>query len=271
MKARLQPLLQPVLCRRAPGSRLAGIYYSQKPDLAEDVLPFYLFRKNADAHYPLIYFHPEGKPPAAEFIERFDVQAVPLPPFYFCSKIAYSLFLTSLDFYRCLERHAPQADWYLIFQWDSFLVREGLAEFMGMEWDYYGSPWEKGLVSEAWCEPRCPEKEVLDKSLHSRLKPMRVGNGGFSLRRIKPCRRVCEEYRLDQLSYMQEDAFYCNFGQLTGLRFAPLDAARRFAWEDAPAIKMYVRELGIKKPLGFHNLPAEMAGLILRDALGQNG
>ncbi len=268
LKRKLSPLLEKSLSRKPESQHLISIYYSQKPDPYEDELSFHLFRKHADFHYPAIYFHPESSPVQPAFLERFDVRGFPLPDICFASKVAYSHFITSPKFYEILKTVAPAAEFYLIFQIDSFLIQTGLETFMKEPFDYYGAVWEKGLLPGGWCGPRDPAQEVIDPGLRASMKPLHVGNGGFSLRRIAPCFEVAKKYNIAQLSYMQEDAFYCNFGQLTGLRFAPEMLARRFAWEDAPSVKTYIQEMGIPQPLGIHNLPVEMAELLLRKAVG---
>jgi hypothetical protein len=267
LKQKLFNLTRRPLEPREPSGKLAGVYYSQTPDVIADTLSFYLFRKYSERHYPILYFHPISKPLDKEFVLRFDVKPVALADISFISKLSYSFFLTSPDFYKRFDEYVPSAEFYLIFQSDSFLIQHGLEQFMEYPYDYYGAVWEKGVIDGAWCEPRNPQAEVVDPAIAAKLKPVRVGNGGFSLRRIGPCREVCNQYRLEDLSYMQEDAFYCNFGQLTGLRFAPEDLARKFAWEDAPAISTYMGKMGIERPLGFHNLPVEMAEIILTKAI----
>jgi len=267
LKARLTPRLQNPPTPKKKSRRLVAVYFHQHPNPDGDTLPFYFFRAHADFHYPALYFHPESKPVDRAFCERFDVQAFALPDICFSSKIAYSHFVTSLKFYEILQSHFPEAEFYLIFQIDSFLIQHGIENYMDQPFDYYGAVWEKGLLPGGWCGPREPDQEVIDPVLRKNIKPNHVGNGGFSLRRIGPCREVCQKYNIAQLSYMQEDAFYCNFGQLTGLRFAPLSLARRFAWEDAPSVPVYMRDMGITRPLGFHNLPVEMAELLLAGAL----
>jgi hypothetical protein len=269
MKQRLRGLIQAPPPVRPSNNELVGIYYNYTPDPGEDSLSFHCFRRHAAFRYPIFYFHPASHPPTSTFVEQFGVEAIPLEENCFRSLISYSEFMTSLRFYELLEARCPQASWYLLFQRDSFLITPGLEKLMRLPYDYYGAPWEKGLIDGAWSDPIRPEEDVRDISLHGRLKPLRVGNGGFSLRRILPCREVCARFRLDDLTYMQEDVFYCNFGQLTGMRFAPIELARRFSWEDAPAVEYYIQKLGITKPLGFHNLPVEMAEILLTEALAK--
>jgi len=252
---------------KSKSNRLVGIYYNQSPDIIDDSLPFYMFRKNADFHYPILYFYPQSKVPDPEFLSRFDVIAKPLADTWFCSKIAYSHFITSKLFFSMLHETVPKAEFYLIFQSDSFLIQSGLETYMQCPFDYYGAVWEKGLIPEALWAPAEPADVVKDVNLHPLLKTVRVGNGGFTLRRIAACETVSEKFRIDQLSYQQEDVFYCILGQLTGMRLAPIDLARRFAWEDPVALGHYIGELKLKTPLGFHNLMADMAELLIQNSL----
>jgi hypothetical protein len=252
---------------KTSSSKLLGYYFQPFPNELNDALPFYLFRKHTRFQYPILYFHPTTRSIEPAFLKAFNVTPVPLDDEWFASKIGCNRFTASEQFYDVLKRHVPEAEFYVLFQSDSFLLRDGLEEYMEKPWDSIGAVWEKGFLPGGICEPYEPNEFVKDASLHSKLKLNRVGNGGFSLRRISAFRKVAQSFKLSQMNFEIEDVFYSMLGQLTGMRYAPIDEARRFSWEDPVAVKHYVQELKISQPLAFHNLPEDMADLLIGTAM----
>lgn len=112
---------------------------------------------------------------------------------FFESTKTYSELLLSRDFYKRFWDY----DYILIYQLDAFVFSDRLMEFCNKEYDYIGAP----LKGKGW-------------------KKYHVGNGGFSLRKIKSFLRVLEkkeeilhdlEDKLTMLDY--EDSFwgYCGY------------------------------------------------------------
>lgn len=105
----------------------------------------------------------------------------------------------------------------LVAQWDGFVLDAGRWDEAFLEFDYIGAPWPDGTV----------------------------GNGGFSLR----SRRLLEALRsLRRDDPHPEDACICVAQRAAlerrhGIRFAPLELARRFAFErvepDAPTFGVH--------------------------------
>lgn len=96
-----------------------------------------------------------------------DELVVKFPSKYFKSVTAYSKLLLSRFFYASFDNY----QYMLIYQLDAFVFRDELLTFCNMGYDYIGAVWP------AWY-----------------LKvPYRVGNGGFSLRKIKSCIKVLEK------------------------------------------------------------------------------
>lgn len=135
----------------------------------------------------------------------------------------------------------------LIVQDDGFPLREGLDEFVAMDYDFIGAPFCRDL----WWTRR------LTRLL--RFAPM---NGGFSLRSRHCCRVVADYWRrfyanLPFNSNFIEDNFYTNYlprrhlGAWLRLRPCPCDIAARFSHDGS--FPLNVRR-GL--PLGFHNARA---------------
>ena len=99
------------------------------------------------------------------------------------------------------------ADHALVVQWDGFITDASRWDPNFLDYDYIGAPW--------------PDQ------------PMAVGNGGFSLR----SRRLVEALqKIDTPQTHPEDHVICGryrpeLESRFGIRFAPLDVARRFSWE----------------------------------------
>jgi hypothetical protein len=123
--------------------------------------------------------------------------------------------LTSKDDYSVfiLKKLAEyiKTDWVMIVQWDGFVVDPSawMPEFL--HYDYIGAEW-------LWHEDG-----------------MTVGNGGFSLR-SKKLLRLCAD-RLDWEVGYNEDELICKKYRSVlesdhGIRFAPVEIARRFSYEE---------------------------------------
>lgn len=94
------------------------------------------------------------------------------PDTFFVSNLSYSELLLEPAFYEGFLAY----EYLLIYQLDAFVFRDRLEEFCRMGYDYIGAPLKS--YAKDWKEIGC-----------------NVGNGGFSLRRVKSCLRVtrCKE------------------------------------------------------------------------------
>lgn len=120
------------------------------------------------------------------------------------SREAYSRFML-----RDLHRHIATSH-ALCVQWDGYVLDPARWDREFLEYDYIGAPW-----------PHFGDA-------------MRVGNGGFSLR----SRRLLELCAKLEIANEAEDIAICRthrpiLEQRFGMRFAPEDIARRFAFERA--------------------------------------
>ena len=162
-------------------------------------------------------------PPPPEGIELVD--AGPLD-----SSAAYSRFVL-----RALPAHVHSAH-VLVTQWDGFVVNPAAWRDEFLQWDYIGAVW-----------PDMP-------AAHS------VGNGGFSLRSQRLLRAGLDE-RITELH--PEDLMLCRRHRALlerdhGVRFAPPELARTFAYEN---------EKPTAPTFGFHgpkNLPAALDAATLQ-------
>ena len=91
---------------------------------------------------------------------------------FFRDTVSYSILLLSKEFYRAFSRYR----FILIYQLDALVFSDQLLEWCGRGWDYIGAPWFKSEAAPFVDEPR-------------------VGNGGFSLRRVESFLKVLGSWR----------------------------------------------------------------------------
>jgi hypothetical protein len=135
-----------------------------------------------------------------------------------------------------------EEDFVIIFQWDGFaLNRENFHEDF-LLYDYIGAPWPSAPVG-------------LD-----------VGNGGFSLRsrRLLDCMLALHDHLMSSaIANQPEDLRICvhyrNAFETMGVKFAPLNVAKRFSFEWVLAAETF----------GFHGV-FNFPFLLHRDALEQH-
>lgn len=106
------------------------------------------------------------------------------PDRFFQSVQSYSRLCLESFFYETFKKYK----YMLIYQTDAFVFRDNLKKFCDMNYDYVGAPWPWWFAREF--PMRCKH---------------RVGNGGFSLRRIDTALKI--------LRHKQEILRNCSFSQ----------------------------------------------------------
>ncbi len=187
--------------------------------------------------YPIIFVAPEGK--KFSYLEPGDM-LVQFHPQYFQSGMTYSQLLMSPFFYEPFLVF----DYMLIYQLDAFVFYDALEDFCSLGYDYIGAPWPV-----SWGVKR-------------------VGNGGFSLRKVKAFHKLLTECsflpnwenNLAQDSFFalygvvsdSEDSFftYCGADKNFDFHSAPVEVANLFAMEHYP--DRYLKKSGGNLPFGCH-------------------
>lgn len=152
-------------------------------------------------------------------VARFD-------DYYFSTPRAYNHLCRVADFYSRFERYK----YILLHQTDSYVFRDELLEWCGRGYDYIGAPWPNYE-----CQARSRKRWVRSRLLRPFLR--KVGNGGFSLRRVEKMRDACNTLRWWARNMLDfpEDVFWSNIAsRLAGLRIPDLRVALRFAFDDSP-------------------------------------
>ncbi|WP_231590631.1 DUF5672 family protein [Hymenobacter terrenus] len=93
---------------------------------------------------------------------------------YFTSTSSYNKLMLSLDFFQRFAAY----EFMLVCQLDVFVFYNALPEWCAKNYSYVGPPWFKGFIPE-------PDQAEL----------WRVGNGGFSLRKVADSLRVLHSFR----------------------------------------------------------------------------
>ncbi len=183
-------------------------------------------------NYPLVFVAPEGK--IFSYFQSSDM-IVHCPPQFFQSLESYNHLMMSPQFYETFLSF----DYILIYQLDAFVFYDALEFFFSLGYDYIGAP----VTYSSWYG-------------YKANKIPRVGNGGFSLRKVKACYQLVKEcsvlpnwdYFLDKF---YEDAFFgfCGVRDDVDFKTAPVFVAVRFAFDFYP--ERFIKRTG-KIPFGCH-------------------
>lgn len=177
--------------------------------------------------YPVLLVGPENLN-----IEEYkkissDVVFIPFPRACFASIPSYNKLLVSSRFYeRFLEY-----EYILIYQLDAFVFEDRLEYWCKQGYDYIGAPWITGKwILELKDRFRLP----FDKWIN------RVGNGGFSLRKVESFYTSAK--RLRWLTFLipnkyHEDFFWSTIvhSLLPSFKIPAVKDALMFAFEEDPA------------------------------------
>lgn len=129
---------------------------------------------------------------------------------YFESVESYNRLMLSAEFYKRFIAY----DYILIYQLDAFVFKNKLGYFTELDYDYIGAPWLHGIFYYI------NEKNCI----------WHVGNGGFSLRKVKPFIRILEEKEPLKKSIINEDVFFSSVVD-GDFKTAPFDVALQFSFE----------------------------------------
>ena len=176
--------------------------------------------------------------------ERFPAEA-------FVDVGAYNRLLLDSEFYGRFARH----EYLLIHQLDAYVFRDELDEWCGKKLDYVGAPWpdDEFLQKRKWRSgfPRHLRSPALARWI--RWRDFRVGNGGFSLRRISAFLSVLDRQPAAARAWpTNEDVFWSLAAPVYDrtFRIPPEREAMYFAVEREPA--RYLARMAGRPPFGCH-------------------
>jgi hypothetical protein len=203
---------------------------------------------------------PEGLDTAA--IEaRFPFKAVEaFEPGYFSSIQGYNRLLLSTGFYQ----RFLGSEFLLVCQLDVFVFRDEVARWVEAGYDYVGAPWvSRSALSERVHRLKMQVRRMLPGApdmVHSFEMRNRVGNGGFSLRKVTTHHRLSIEMKEAIAHYLRhqgthhyhEDIFWSVEPSKRGYphRTPGVAEALAFSWDINPD-RLY-RMAGGRLPMAAH-------------------
>lgn len=126
-------------------------------------------------NWPIHFVVPNSNKSYAEslFIKNLNIKVKSFDNDFFKSISGYNKLLTSLEFYKKFENF----EFILICQLDVIVFRDEIIKWCSKNYSYIGAPWIRN------------NDEIVSSE---KPKFVGVGNGGFSLRKIKDCIRILE-------------------------------------------------------------------------------
>lgn len=161
----------------------------------------------------------------------------------FISIESYSRLMLSKDFYQAFNGFSH----VLICQPDAIVLKPELDYWISQPYDYIGAPWPKGYEYTIRLDSIEIDMSILSKTF--------VGNGGFSLRNIKSCLDLFDEFPTvheEWLTYGHaEDLFFGLVSTLSkNFRIPNLMVAALFSHETEP--EYLYKLIGNQLPFGCH-------------------
>lgn len=164
--------------------------------------------------YPKIAIKPGSLTLPPEALALSHLSTVSFDDKYFKDVRGYNRLMLSEFFYKSFSEY----EYILIHQLDAFVFRDELDHWCNQGFDYIGAPWLRSK------EYKSPLKSIVHRTLehfHTRFNIKKqglptekqfinkVGNGGFSLRRVQKFIEVCRQYSkaIEQYNNRQERQF----------------------------------------------------------------
>lgn len=190
----------------------------------------------------VIIVHPEGLDVSVYSAIATKAIFMPLKASCFKSIESYSLLLNSSYFYKKFLGYT----YILIHQLDAFVFEDQLEYWCSKDYDYIGAPW----INATWINKLKEKISWIDKIIYP------VGNGGFSLRKVKTF-YYGSIFLAPIVSFLwkkkwNEDFFWSSAAHrfIPGFRIPQVEEARLFSIEEYPSTAY--KDNGNKLPFGCH-------------------
>jgi hypothetical protein len=206
--------------------------------------------------YPLIIIKPESLD-ISQLIENFPlINYQSFDDAFFSGIEGYNkLMLSTLFYERFLD-----TQYMLIYQLDAYVFKDELTEWCNCGYDYIGAPWLKkplyDLPVVSWMMKCSLKYHACKGSPSKQMLYNKVGNGGFSLRKIKSHYQAIGKYETEINYYLSqkrchlfnEDVFWATRPEFS---YPDVTEALRFAFDKYPRLS-YKRTNG-ELPFGCHS------------------
>ena len=181
--------------------------------------------KDVFSNYDVILVHPEGMDLEEHRSYGIIKKFIGLEPKYFSSDKMYNRLMNIPYFYKNFLDY----DYILIYQLDTFVFENNLEEWCNMGYTYVGAPW----INERWIEENNRKIPGIGRFFN------RVGNGGLSLRKVKPFYYgsvFLYPLALFWKGNWHEDVFWTTVAAriLPGFKVPDVKTALKFAFEELP-------------------------------------
>ena len=162
---------------------------------------------------------------------------------FFASINGYNKLLTSEFFYESFDGY----EYMLILQTDAILLKNELSKWIDIGYDYIGAPWPKGYSLTV-----NTNKIPLDNGITCTTF---VGNGGLSLRKIRSCIQLIQEFPDLSLTWRNtghaEDLFFAFLSTVSDFFKTPnIKVAAKFSHDIDP--RYLSKLIGNEAPFGVH-------------------
>lgn len=208
-------------------------------------------------HYPCSFIIPEKKKVdlsmCNDFInhttERFEDS-------YFSSIQGYNRLMLSAEFYNRYKHFS----YMLVYQLDSYIFKDELHRFCNCQFDYIGAPWllkakYNTMLGKLFIKTKAYIHKLHNKPFRPSLLGNKIGNGGFSLRKIETFLHTCLTQKEEIAKYLDlstkfseynEDAFWATRKNFC---YPSLKEALSFSFDISPQLAYrYTKNI----PMGCH-------------------
>ncbi|WP_374948751.1 DUF5672 family protein [Mucilaginibacter sp.] len=170
-------------------------------------------------HHPIIVIKPHSLNLPAALAQNLLSAVIGFDDRYFDGIKGYNSLMLSADFYRAFLDY----EFILIYQLDAFVFKDELNYWCSLNYDYIGAPWLKRKDYSPVKDNFYKLKYYLHTQFNFKKQGVptmdqfydKVGNGGFSLRRVKKFYELSTTLRAEATSYISknidrfnEDAFW---------------------------------------------------------------
>lgn len=197
------------------------------------------------ANQKIVIFSPEGLPlHEIKLLNSVKYDICCFPETNFSSIDAYSRLLLSLDFYIAFIDYK----YILIYQLDAFVFSDQLFNWCRQSYDYIGAPW----VGVDWFN-ELHKPGFGNLWGHFRNQKCMVGNGGFSLRKIRSFLFAIMMLKNRADNWLHNEDLFWSFevpNNIPFFRKPDIDIAMKFSFELNPR-ECFVRTEGVL-PFGCH-------------------
>ena len=209
--------------------------------------------------HPFVVVHPQSFFVDDLKQEYPTISTLALPDEYFKSVESYNKMMLSSWFYNLFLNY----EYMLIYQLDAYVFSDQLDYWTTLEYDYIGAPWMlndnlyQRLIGQ-WVTRLLQKRAIRNNHVHSAHLFHKVGNGGFSLRRISKMKEIMEKNKefissLTGKHERQEDVIISILlAEKEHLKIPDWHLALYFSFEKAPEQCLeYTHDVF---PFGCHNL-----------------